>query len=80
MAQVSVGQIENLEDLIKGLESVREALDAAGAWGPLHALLDRLDKLDILPALKDGASIAFAKRLHPQSQNVDRSIEISIHR
>jgi len=29
MAQVSVGQIENLEDLIKGLESVREALDAA---------------------------------------------------
>ncbi|MEN9485929.1 MAG: hypothetical protein RJB37_3809, partial [Pseudomonadota bacterium] len=34
----------------------REALDAAGAWGPLHALLDRLDKLDILPALKDGDS------------------------
>jgi hypothetical protein len=29
MAQVSVGQIENLEDLIRGLESVREALDTA---------------------------------------------------
>lgn len=25
----------------------REALDAAGAWGPLHALLDRLDKRDL---------------------------------
>ncbi len=34
----------------------------------------------MLPALKDGASIAFAKRLHPQSQNVYRCIEISIHR
>ena len=29
MAQVSVGQIENLEDLVRGLESVREALDTA---------------------------------------------------
>lgn len=29
MAQVSIGQIENLEDLISGLESVREALETA---------------------------------------------------
>jgi len=32
-----------------------------------------------LPALKDGASIAFANRLHPQSENVDCCIEISVH-
>lgn len=29
MAQVSIGQVENLEDLICGLESVRESLDTA---------------------------------------------------
>jgi len=29
MAQVSIGQVENLEDLIRGLESVREALEIA---------------------------------------------------
>lgn len=29
MAQVSIGQVENLEDLIRGLESVREALETA---------------------------------------------------
>lgn len=29
MAQVSVGQVENLEDLVYGLESVHEALDSA---------------------------------------------------
>lgn len=29
MAQVSIGQVENLEDLIRGLELVREALEAA---------------------------------------------------
>ncbi|GFE94708.1 hypothetical protein [Acetobacter persici] len=29
MAQVSIGQVENLEDLVSGLESVREALDTA---------------------------------------------------
>jgi hypothetical protein len=29
MAQVSVGQVENLEDLIRGLESIREALETA---------------------------------------------------
>ncbi len=29
MAQVSIGQVENLEDLVSGLKSVREALDAA---------------------------------------------------
>lgn len=29
MAQVSVGQVENLEDLVRGLESVRETLEAA---------------------------------------------------
>jgi hypothetical protein len=33
----------------------------------------------LLYALKDGASTAFAKRLHPQSQNVYRCIEISAH-
>jgi hypothetical protein len=29
MAQVSIGQVENLEDLVRGLESVREALGTA---------------------------------------------------
>ena len=29
MAQVSIGQVENLEDLVRGLESVREALESA---------------------------------------------------
>ncbi len=29
MAQVSIGQVENLEDLARGLESVREALESA---------------------------------------------------
>lgn len=29
MAQVSIGQVENLEDLLRGLESVREALETA---------------------------------------------------
>lgn len=29
MAQVSIGQVENLEDLVRGLQSVREALEAA---------------------------------------------------
>jgi len=29
MAQVSVGQVENLEDLVRGLQSVREALETA---------------------------------------------------
>lgn len=29
MAQVSVGQVENLEDLVRGLQSVREALESA---------------------------------------------------
>ena len=29
MAQVSIGQIENLEDLIRGLESIRETLETA---------------------------------------------------
>jgi len=29
VAQVSIGQVENLEDLIRGLESVREALETA---------------------------------------------------
>lgn len=29
MAQVSIGQVDNLEDLIRGLESVREALETA---------------------------------------------------
>ncbi len=29
MAQVSIGQVENLEDLVRGLQSVREALDTA---------------------------------------------------
>lgn len=29
MAQVSIGQVENLEDLIRGLESVREVLETA---------------------------------------------------
>lgn len=29
MTQVSIGQVENLEDLVNGLKSVREALDAA---------------------------------------------------
>jgi exonuclease VII small subunit len=29
MAQVSIGQVENLEDLIRGLESVRESLETA---------------------------------------------------
>ena len=29
MAQVSIGQVENLEDLMRGLESIREVLDAA---------------------------------------------------
>ena len=32
-----------------------------------------------IPTLKDGASIAFANRLHPQSENVDCCIEISVH-
>jgi len=29
MAQVSIGQVENLEDLVRGLQSMRETLDAA---------------------------------------------------
>jgi hypothetical protein len=29
MAQVSIGQVENLEDLVRGLQSVREALETA---------------------------------------------------
>ena len=29
MAQVSIGQVENLEDLVRDLQSVREALEAA---------------------------------------------------
>ena len=29
MAQVSIGQVENLEDLVRGLQSVRESLEAA---------------------------------------------------
>jgi hypothetical protein len=29
MAQVSIGQVENLEDLVRGLDSVREALESA---------------------------------------------------
>ena len=29
MVQVSIGQVENLEDLARGLESVREALESA---------------------------------------------------
>ena len=29
MAQVSIGQVENLEDLVCGLQSVREALETA---------------------------------------------------
>ena len=29
MAQVSIGQVENLEDLVRELQSVREALEAA---------------------------------------------------
>jgi hypothetical protein len=29
MAQVSIGEVENLEDLVRGLESVREALESA---------------------------------------------------
>ena len=29
MAQVSIGQVENLEDLVRGLLSVREALESA---------------------------------------------------
>ena len=33
----------------------------------------------LLYALKDGASIAFANRLHTQSENVDCCIEISVH-
>ena len=29
MAQVSIGQVENLEDRVRGLQSVREALETA---------------------------------------------------
>lgn len=55
----------------------REALDAAGAWGPLHALLDRLDKRDLDALAHAGAQAREIVYAAPMPAPVEAGIRLA---
>lgn len=55
----------------------REALDAAGAWGPLHALLDRLDKHDLDALAHAGAQAREIVYAAPMPAPVEAGIRLA---